>query len=74
MLDNLLTWNALEPAVPYTRQHVYRLEAKGQFPQRVRVGANRVAWRESEIKAWIEARERGNPVRGILRRYPPKAA
>ena len=59
MTDRLLPWPALAEIIPYTRMHVCRLEARGQFPRRVQVGANRVAWRESEIQAWIDARERG---------------
>jgi prophage regulatory protein len=73
MLDRLIRWEPLSEVVPYSRQHVYRLEAAGLFPPRVKVGGNRVAWRESEVAAWIEARERG-PVRDCPRRRAPKAA
>jgi prophage regulatory protein len=52
----LLPWPKVEPRVPYTRQHVGRLEKVGLFPRRVQVGGNRVAWVEAEIDAWIEAR------------------
>jgi prophage regulatory protein len=57
----LLPWPELERRVPYTRQHLGRLEKLDLFPRRVQVGGNRVAWIESEIDAWIEARvaERG---------------
>lgn len=57
----LLPWPALAERVPYTRQHIMRLEAEGKFPARVQVGGNRVAWLEHEVDAWIEARaaERG---------------
>jgi prophage regulatory protein len=58
-MDSLLSWAKLAQIVPYTRQHVCRLEAAGQFPRRVRVGGNRVAWRASEVAEWIDARERG---------------
>ena len=40
----------------YTAQHVYRLERSGKFPNRVRIGANRVAWRLAEIEQWFAAR------------------
>jgi prophage regulatory protein len=59
MDDRLLAWPQVERRVPYTRQHIYRLERAGEFPRRVQVGANRVAWRESEVDAWIESRQRG---------------
>jgi prophage regulatory protein len=57
----LVPWREVQRRVPYTRQHCGRLERHGLFPRRVRVGANRVAWIESELDAWIEARaaERG---------------
>lgn len=28
------------------------------FPKRVRLGPNCVGWRESEVRSWIESRER----------------
>ena len=42
--------------VPYSFAHIARLEAAGQFPQRVRLGACRVAWVAEEVEAWIEER------------------
>lgn len=42
--------------VPYSFAHIARLEASGQFPTRVRLGACRVAWVEEEVLAWIEER------------------
>jgi prophage regulatory protein len=52
----LLDWQQLSPKVPYTRQHIGRLEKKGDFPRRVQVGPGRVAWLEDEVDAWIKAR------------------
>ena len=40
--------------IPYSQNHLRRLEAKGQFPKRIRVGENRVAWLRDEIDSWIE--------------------
>lgn len=42
--------------VPYSHQHIARLEKAGQFPLRKRLGACRVAWLCSEIEAWIASR------------------
>ena len=39
--------------------HVSRLERARKFPQRGQVGANRVAWWESEVLEWAEALPRG---------------
>jgi prophage regulatory protein len=61
--SRLLDWPQVKPKVPYTRQHVGRLERAGKFPKRVKVGENRVAWLESEVEDWIAARvaERDRP-------------
>jgi prophage regulatory protein len=42
--------------IPYSAQHIARLEQAGQFPKRIRLGQNRVAWLLSEIEAWIDER------------------
>ena len=42
--------------IPYTPQHIGRLEAAGQFPKRVQLGPNRVAWLLSEVDAWLSKR------------------
>ena len=30
--------------VPYSPSHIWRLERLGQFPKRIHLGGNRVAW------------------------------
>ncbi len=40
--------------IPYSDMHVWRLERDGKFPKRIKIGPNRVAWRLSEILAWID--------------------
>ena len=42
--------------VPYSFAHIARLEAAGQFPKRVRLGACRVAWLAGEVQSWIDER------------------
>ena len=42
--------------VPYSFAHIARLEAAGQFPKRVQLGACRVAWLSDEVQAWIDER------------------
>ena len=46
----------LRRLVPYSMQHVLRLEKRGAFPRRVAIGTNRVAWVRTEVMTWIEAR------------------
>jgi prophage regulatory protein len=58
MRQQLVTKKELKSVfgVPYTFQHIARLEAAGQFPKRVRLGACRVAWVAEEVQAWIDER------------------
>lgn len=42
--------------VPYSFAHIARLEAAGQFPKRMKLGACRVAWVAEEVEAWIDER------------------
>ena len=52
----LITKKQLLDMVPYTPQHILRLEKMGKFPKRVRVGENRVAWLLTEVERWIAVR------------------
>lgn len=52
----LITRAELRQIVPYTGQHILRLEKTGKFPRRIKVGANRVAWLLSEVEGWVAAR------------------
>jgi prophage regulatory protein len=52
----LIDWKVLKTMIPYSRQHVARLETAGLFPKRVPLGQCRVAWLLSEVEQWIEAR------------------
>jgi prophage regulatory protein len=51
-----LNYRELSKLVPLSRQHIYRLEAAGEFPPHVKVGARGVVWFEPEVRAWMEAR------------------
>jgi prophage regulatory protein len=45
-----------EKGIRYSPAQLRRLENAGEFPRRVQLSANRVAWVESEIEDWCEAR------------------
>lgn len=45
--------------VPYSLNHIRRLEAAGDFPRRFRLGPNRVAWARRDVSAWLDARMGG---------------
>jgi len=42
--------------IPYSSSHIRRLEGKGKFPKRIRLGENRVAWLQSEVHDWLDQR------------------
>ena len=39
-----------------SRMSIYRFEQRGAFPARRRIGANTVAWLDSDIDEWIRTR------------------
>lgn len=45
--------------IPFSHQHVARLEKAGKFPRRIQLGQCRVAWYCSDVEAWIASR--GHP-------------
>lgn len=53
----------LDFGIPYSLQHIARLEAAGKFPTRIKLGQCRVAYVEQEIRDWIDQRikQRDNP-------------
>ena len=52
----ILSKRQLKELVLYSPQHISRLEAAGNFPKRVKLGANRVGWVESEVLDWLQER------------------
>ena len=42
--------------IPLSKVQVWRLEKAGKFPHRIHVSAARVAWLESAIDGYIDAR------------------
>jgi prophage regulatory protein len=39
-----------------SRSTIYRLEAAGNFPKRVRLSLGAVAWHESQVDVWMAER------------------
>ena len=52
----IIDWKVLKTKVPYSRQHIKRLEDEGKFPLRVQLGENRVGWLLEEVDQWIESK------------------
>ena len=42
-----------------SRVTLWRKEREKTFPQRVRLGANAIGWRDDEIESWLENLPRG---------------
>lgn len=62
----ILSKRQLKELVPYTPQHIHRLETQGRFPRRIRLGngpRSRCGWIEEEVLAWLQERidRRDNP-------------
>lgn len=53
---SLLRSSDLSAIVPYSLNHIRRLEDVGQFPKRIRIGANRVGWVRAEVEQWLNDR------------------
>ena len=55
-LEKFIMLPQVQEIVPYSASHIWRLERAGEFPQRVRLGGNRVAWLQSEVSAWVQGK------------------
>lgn len=56
-MERLLSLKEVLRLVPFSARHLYRLEAAGKFPKRVKISTRKVAYRDSEIRKWLEAFE-----------------
>lgn len=55
-MDTLLRARAVVQATGYCRSSIYNLIKAGKFPKPVKLaGGGAVAWRSSEVAAWIAA-------------------
>ena len=51
--DRLLPITRVIDLTSFSKATIYRKIADGTFPRPLKIGKSRVAWRESEIAAWI---------------------
>lgn len=58
MNEKLLRFREVAERVGLSRTTIYRLMAVRRFPRPLKVTAQCVAWKESELAAWIEAQPR----------------
>lgn len=54
--DALLRLPEVRKATGLSRAGIYRAEREGTFPKRVCISERCVAWKQSEVMKWIEAR------------------
>jgi prophage regulatory protein len=54
--DRSLRLPEVQQLVPYSKMHIDRLEKAGAFPKRIKIGAGRVVWKQSEVVAWLESK------------------
>lgn len=64
-VDRLMRLSEVRGVVGYSRTTIYRKMSTGEFPLSVRLGEKAVAWRESDVQAWIASRQPSE-----LPRYP----
>jgi len=56
MQKRLLKFEQVHQRTHRSRSRLYADMLEGNFPKPIKLGARAVAWVESEIDAWIEAR------------------
>lgn len=69
--DRLLDKWAIEERTSLDISTIYRKMKAGTFPQPVRIGKRRVAWRESDVAEWLSKLEVGTRVLCIAIAEPP---
>jgi prophage regulatory protein len=57
MAERILRRPDVEARTGLSRSTIYDWMKRGEFPQPVALGARLVGWRESDIEAWMAARE-----------------
>lgn len=62
----LLRLAQVKEQVPIPTSAIYAAIADGTFPKQIKIGARTVAWLESDIQAWIDARIAESKEDGVL--------
>lgn len=57
MAEKLLRRPEVEGITALSRSTIYEWMKRGEFPQPVKLGTRLVAWRQSDIDAWLQSRE-----------------
>lgn len=51
--ERFLRFEAVAEMIGLSRSTIWRMEQEGRFPKRVKIGAKSVAWRMSDLSAWM---------------------
>lgn len=57
VVDPVLRQSEVALVCGISRTTLNRLRDKGAFPRPIRLGANSIGWRASDIQAWLASRE-----------------
>jgi prophage regulatory protein len=57
-VERLLSLAVVAGLIGFSRVYVMQMAECGRFPRPIRVGTRRIAFKASEVQAWIDARER----------------
>ncbi len=58
-MKRVLRRDEMLSVVRLSQATVYRLIGRGEFPEPVQLGPRAVGWRESDVEAWLNSRDRG---------------
>lgn len=55
-IPKLLRYEDMKRIFGISRSSLYRWEKEGDFPKRVQMGANSIAWKQEDVMEWINKR------------------
>lgn len=59
-LDRLLSLSEVRQVTSFSRSSIYRMVADGMMPAPLKIGASRIAWRSSDLNAWLSTLPKAN--------------
>ena len=54
--ERLLPVSAVIDRTSFSRAHIYEMVRRQKFPPPIKISANRIAWPESTVAAWIASK------------------
>lgn len=62
--DRILSTRELMSLTTLSRSTIWRLSRQGDLPSPLQMTPARIGWRESDVIAWLESRDRRGPQEG----------